>query len=113
MTHAGSSPDPSDASYGAPTGASSGASSAPRYSGRLSGLSYEAERCPECGSGEQLKGAAGGGLIGWGLTLLLGASPGGRLLGAGVGAVVGALASRWHLRLDWDPEALRGARQEA
>lgn len=105
MTHAGSSPGPSDASTGAPH----------RFSGRFSGFSYEAERCPACGSGEQLKGAAGGGFLGYGLTLLLGASPGGRLLAAGVGAIVGAVASQWHLRVDWDPEALRSssARQEA
>lgn len=99
MTHVGSSPDPSDAFTGAPR----------RFSGRFSGFSYEAERCPACGPGERLKGAAGGGVLGYGLTLLLGASPGGRLLGAGVGALVGALASQWHLRLDWDPEALRSS----
>lgn len=105
MTHAGSSPGSSDA-FGAPR----------RLTGRFSGLSYEAERCPACGSGEQLKGAAGGGFLGYGLGLLLGASPVGRLLGAGVGAIAGALASQWHLRVDWDPEALRGgvgSRQEA
>lgn len=109
MTHAGSSPGSSDAA--------SGASSPSRFTGRFAGFSYEAERCPACGSDEQLKGAAGGGILGYGLTLLLGASPAGRLLAAGVGAITGALASQWHLRLDWDPEALRGgsgsARQEA
>ncbi len=109
MTHAGSSPGPSDAASGAP--------SPSRFTGRFAGFSYEAERCPACGSDERLKGAAGGGLLGYGLTLLLGASPAGRLLAAGVGAVTGALASQWHLRVDWDPEALRGgggsARQEA
>lgn len=103
MTHAGSSPGPSAAPQ--------------RFTGRFSGFSYEAERCPACGSGEQLKGAAGGGFLAYGLTLLLGASPAGRLLAAGVGAIAGALASQWHLRVDWDPEALRGAssssRQEA
>ena len=80
-----------------------------RVTGKFSGLSYEAEPCPECRLTDQLKGAAGGGLIGWGAaTFLLGASPFGRLLGAGLGLAAGAVAAKWHVRVDWDPEALKG-----
>lgn len=109
MSHADPSQGPlgsSDASFGA-----SG-----RLSGRFSGFSYEAEPCPECRGSERLKAIAGGGALGYGLSLLLGGSAAARLLGAGLGAGLGALASRWHLRLEWDPEALRGplgARREA
>lgn len=94
MSHA----DPTGASYEAPK----------RVTGRFSGLSYEAEPCPECRLSDQLKGGAGGGLIGYGLTLLLGASPFGRLVGAGLGLAAGAVAAKWHVRVDWDPEALKG-----
>jgi hypothetical protein len=78
-----------------------------RITGKLSGLSYDAEPCPESTSRDQLKGAAGGGLLGWGVSFLLGASPGGRLMALLLGAGAGALAAKWHLRVDWDPEALR------
>lgn len=78
-----------------------------RVTGSFSGLRYDAEPCPESTTRDQVKAAAGGGLVGWGLTFLLGASPAGRLLGLLVGGATGALAARWHLRVDWDPEALR------
>lgn len=79
-----------------------------RFSGRFSGFSYEAESCPDCGTNDQLRAASIGGLIGWGANLLLGSSSAGRILGLGLGAAVGAVVAKWHLRLDWDPEALRG-----
>lgn len=79
-----------------------------RFSGKFSGFSYDAESCPDCGTNDQLKGAAGGGLIGWGVMLLFGGSGAGRILGLGLGAALGAVAAKWHLRVDWDPEALRG-----
>lgn len=79
-----------------------------RFSGKFSGFSYDAESCPDCGTNDQLKGAAGGGLIGWGVMLLFGGSSAGRILGLGIGAALGAVAAKWHLRVDWDPEALRG-----
>lgn len=78
-----------------------------RFSGRLSGFSYEAESCPDCGTNDQLKAAAGGSLIGWGTMLLFGSSGAGRILGLGIGAALGAIAAKWHLRVDWDPEALK------
>lgn len=91
-----------DASYGPPP--------APRrVSGKLSGLSYEAEPCPECQLSDQMRGGAIGGVIGWAASLVLGASPFGRLLGAGLGIAAGAVAAKWHLRVDWDPEALKAS----
>jgi hypothetical protein len=78
-----------------------------RLSGRLSGFSYDAEPCPEARSMDQLKAAAGGGLVGWGVGFLLGASPVGRLLAIGLGAAVGGVAAKWHLRGEWDPEVLQ------
>jgi hypothetical protein len=78
-----------------------------RVTGKISGLSYEAEACPECRLSDQLRSGTIGGVVGWVSTLLLGAPPFGRMLGAAAGIAVGAVAAKWHLRVDWDPEALK------
>jgi hypothetical protein len=101
MSHADH-PTGGEASYGRPIRAPK------RVTGRFSGLSYEAEPCPECRLSDQLKGAFGGGLVGYGLSFLLGGSSFGRLIGAGLGLAAGAVAAKWHVRVDWDPEALKG-----
>lgn len=78
-----------------------------RFTGRLSGLAYQVEECPD-GRGRDGKVAvAAGGGVGYLAGLLLGASFGGRLLGAALGAGAGAALARWHVRLDWDPDGLR------
>ena len=78
------------------------------HRGKISGLSWETERCPDAQAGDGLKPAAIGGLIGFGLGHLLRAAPRGRLLLCAAGAFGGFLASRHHLNVDWDPDALRG-----
>lgn len=79
-----------------------------RITGKVSGLSWEAERCPDASPDDALKTAFGGTLVGYGLGFLFGFSRTGRFLSAGLGACAGAIASRYHLNVDWDPDALRG-----
>ena len=83
-----------------------------RYTGELSGLSWEVEACPDCVQGDTLKAAAGGGLIAWGAAMLLGIRSPGRLLAGVVGAAAGALASNFHMNFDWDPDRFRGEAQQ-
>ncbi len=79
-----------------------------KLAGRISGLRWEAERCPEARWSDAPTPAAVGALIGF-AAALFGRAPGSlRLIGAAAGAAVGALASQYHLNLDWDPDRLRG-----
>lgn len=73
----------------------------------FAGLRYTSEPCPDATRGDVFKSAALGGGLGWGLSLLLGASPWGRIVSAAAGALVGTYASRHHVYLDWDPDRLR------
>ncbi len=70
-------------------------------------MSYEAEECPDGRGRDGVLAVAGGGGLGWLAGMLLGLSPMGRLLGALVGAGAGAALSRFHVRLDWDPDKAR------
>ena len=77
------------------------------YSGKLGGLRWEAEPCPDAAQGDTIKLGAGGGLVGFASALLMGLPPQLRLVAAAAGAIAGAVASRYHLNLDWDPDSLR------
>jgi hypothetical protein len=77
------------------------------FKGSLSGLKLEVERCPDCSREDSIKGAAVGGAVGYGVSWLLGGSLVGRVVGAALGATTGALAARYHLYLDWDPDRVR------
>lgn len=77
------------------------------FKGTFSGLKVEVEPCPDCSREDTLKGAAVGGALGFGLSLLTRGTFMGRLIGAGLGAAAGALASRYHLYMDWDPDRVR------
>jgi len=76
-----------------------------RYAGGFSGLRYEAEACPDADGA--LKAAAVGGAAGFAGAWLIGAHPVFRLLAAGAGAAAGAVLTRYHLYLDWDPDRYR------
>ena len=78
------------------------------YSGKLGGLRWEAEACPDATSRETIKATAGGSLAGFASAFLLGLPPQLRLVAAAAGGLAGALASKYHLNLDWDPDSLRG-----
>lgn len=78
-----------------------------RWSGRLAGMSYEAEECPDGRGRDGVLAVAGGGGLGWLAGMVLGMSPVGRIIGALVGAGAGAVLSRFHFRLDWDPDKAR------
>ena len=77
------------------------------FKGSLSGLKLEVEPCPDCSREDTVKGAAIGGAAGFGLSWLLGGSFLGRLIAVAAGAATGALASRYHVYLDWDPDRVR------
>ncbi len=77
------------------------------YKGKLGGLRWEAESCPDATSPDTLKATAGGGLLGFGGAILMGLPPQLRLVAVAAGAIAGALASRYHLNLDWDPDFMR------
>lgn len=77
------------------------------FKGSLSGLKVEVEPCPDCSREDTFKGAAVGGALGFALSWLLGGTLVGRLIGAAVGAGSGALAARYHLYVDWDPDRVR------
>ena len=78
------------------------------YKGRISGLRWEAEACPDARGEDTLKNAAIGGGVGYLSAILLGVSPQLRLVVAGLGALAGHVATKYHLNLDWDPDQLRG-----
>lgn len=78
-----------------------------RFSGKIAGLGYQLEECPDGGARDHAVACAGGGGLGFLATTLLGASLPGRLIGAALGAGAGAMLARWHMRLDWDPDGLR------
>lgn len=75
--------------------------------GRVSGLRWEAERCPDARPGDALRPACLGGLVGLGIGLLGRLPAPVRLAAVAAGAAAGALASHYHLNLDWDPDHLR------
>lgn len=77
-------------------------------SGNVSGLRWEAEECPDATSSDVFRSTASGGAIGFVSGMLLGMSPGLRIVAALAGAAVGHVASKYHLNLDWDPDQLRG-----
>jgi hypothetical protein len=77
------------------------------YSGKLGGLRWEAESCPDATTEDSLKLSAGGGLVGFASALLMGLPPQLRLVVAAAGAIAGAVASKYHLNVDWDPDAFR------
>lgn len=78
-----------------------------RYSGKIAGLGYQLEQCPDGGARDHAVACAGGGGLGLLATMLLGASLPGKLIGTALGAGADAMLARWHMRLDWDPDALR------
>ena len=83
-------------------------SSAPkRFSGSMSGLHWEVEQCPDASPNDALKPAFLGGLLGFAVGFLTHTGMPGRLLLTGVGAVLGASASKYHVNVDWDPDHLR------
>lgn len=77
------------------------ATNAERSAASQPGLTWTAIRTPE--PEDPVRPAIVGGAIGWGLALLAGARSPGRLLAAGLGVAAGALASRYRVRLEWDP----------
>ena len=79
------------------------------YGGQISGLRWEAEKCPDASDGDLLKVGLGGGAIGFVGGLLMGFSPPMRLIAAAFGALIAQTSTRYHINLDWDPDALRGA----
>ncbi|RMG07547.1 MAG: hypothetical protein D6731_23630 [Planctomycetota bacterium] len=80
-----------------------------RLEGRLGGLRWEAEPCPDASEGDRLRGALIGGGAGLLSGLLLRLPPSLRLLALAGGALVGRFAAGHHLNLDWDPDAAFGA----
>ncbi|MGE0712002.1 MAG: hypothetical protein AB7N76_20385 [Planctomycetota bacterium] len=81
------------------------------YTADCSGFHLEAQECPECQPGDAWAPALVGGALAWGLALLSGVGAPGRVLAATLGAGAGALASRFHLNLDWDPDRLHPRRR--
>ena len=77
------------------------------YSGQISGLRWEAERCPDAEDSDSLKATLGGGALGFVGGLLMGMPPQLRLVAAAVGAAFGHVTTKYHINLDWDPDALR------
>ena len=84
-----------------------------RASGRVSGLRWEVERCPDATLRDALTPAAAGGALGLVASLLVRAPGSLRLVGAAAGAALGAFASQYHMNLDWDPDRLRGEPEPA
>jgi len=80
-----------------------------RWSGRISGLRWDVERCPDARWKDAVEPGVVGGLGGLLLGGLSRATPHGRLLVAALGAAAGVFASRYHVNLDWDPDRLREA----
>jgi hypothetical protein len=72
-------------------------------------LQWQATRCPDTRPGDTWAPAFVGGTLGWGLALLSGVSGPSRVLAAALGAAGGAIASQFHVRVDWDPDRWRDA----
>ncbi len=79
-----------------------------RYGGRVSGLRWEVERCPDATLRDAVTPAAAGGALGLVASLLVRAPGPLRLFGLAAGAALGAFASQYHMNVDWDPDRLRG-----
>ena len=79
------------------------------YKGQISGLRWEAEKCPDAEDGDSMKATLGGGAVGFVGGILMGLPPQLRLVAAVVGAALGHVTTKYHVNLDWDPDALRRA----
>ncbi|MBL4849828.1 MAG: hypothetical protein JKY65_30235 [Planctomycetes bacterium] len=74
----------------------------------IPGLSWEAEPVPE--PLDAFRPALVGGMVGWGVAIFMGARSPSQLLLTCLGAAAGAIAARYRVRLEWDPESPRIAR---
>lgn len=79
----------------------------------LSGFRLTVEKCPDASRSRALRGALCFGGAGAAIAFVVKRHPMAALCAGVVGGLAGALASRYHLAFDWDPDRAFGGERRA